>query len=602
MATQAAPEMRHEAGGAQPQTIARLWLDAVAQNRPRPAYLVERDGGWEEVSWAEAATAVEELANGLLALGVRKGDAFAILGQTNLEWALFDYALALTGAVGAAIYANSAPKDCEYILDHSEAIGVLCEDDAQLAKLAEYRQRNPRLAHVLTFADLDELRARGREHAAAHPGDLERAVADVGPNDLFTYIYTSGTTGPPKACMILHRNYYAMVAVVDEIDDFIAADDTMLLYLPLAHNFGRLMHLAGPYCGFTTAFLPDPLRTAGAIEQVRPTIFPSVPRVYEKVHTAVVAKFDEAHGAKRKLIDWALRVGYEVSARRQAGKPLGAILAAKHRLADRLVYSKVKEKLGGRLRIGISGGAPLAKEIASFFHALDVLILEGYGLTECTSAATVNRPSKFRFGTVGPALPNTELRLADDGEVLIKSPTVFAGYFKDDAATREILSQDGWLSSGDIGELDEDGFLTITDRKKDLIVTAGGKNIAPQNLENELKGSKFVSQALVIGDKRPYCVALITLDEPELAKWAAARGIESEHTLAALSQNEQVRELVAGIVDRVNADHSRYEQLKKFAILPRDFTMEDGEVTPTLKLKRRVCQEHFAAEIEALYA
>jgi long-chain acyl-CoA synthetase len=602
MATQAAPEMRREAGGAQPQTIARLWLDAVAQNRPRPAYLVERDGGWEEVSWAEAATAVEELANGLLALGVRKGDAFAILGQTNLEWALFDYALALTGAVGAAIYANSAPKDCEYILDHSEAIGVLCEDDAQLAKLAEYRQRNPRLAHVLTFADLDELRARGREHAAAHPGDLERAVADVGPNDLFTYIYTSGTTGPPKACMILHRNYYAMVAVVDEIDDFIAADDTMLLYLPLAHNFGRLMHLAGPYCGFTTAFLPDPLRTAGAIEQVRPTIFPSVPRVYEKVHTAVVAKFDEAHGAKRKLIDWALRVGYEVSARRQAGKPLGAILAAKHRLADRLVYSKVKEKLGGRLRIGISGGAPLAKEIASFFHALDVLILEGYGLTECTSAATVNRPSKFRFGTVGPALPNTELRLADDGEVLIKSPTVFAGYFKDDAATREILSQDGWLSSGDIGELDEDGFLTITDRKKDLIVTAGGKNIAPQNLENELKGSKFVSQALVIGDKRPYCVALITLDEPELAKWAAARGIESEHTLAALSQNEQVRELVAGIVDRVNADHSRYEQLKKFAILPRDFTMEDGEVTPTLKLKRRVCQEHFAAEIEALYA
>jgi long-chain acyl-CoA synthetase len=273
-----------------------------------------------------------------------------------------------------------------------------------------------------------------------------------------------------------------------------------------------------------------------------------------------------------------------------------------HRLADRLVYSKVKKQLGGRLRLGISGGAPLAKEIAEFFHAIDVLIVEGYGLTECTSAATANRPTKYRFGTVGPALPATELRIAEDGEILIKSPTVFAGYFKDDEATREILSSDGWLSSGDIGELDEDGFLTITDRKKDLIVTAGGKNVAPQNLENELKSSKFVSQALVIGDKRPYCAALITLDEPELVKWASARGIDGEHSLAELSQNTQVHELVQGIVDRVNADHSRYEQLKKFAILTRDFTMEDGEVTPTLKLKRRVCQEHFEAEIAELYA
>jgi long-chain acyl-CoA synthetase len=602
MATQVAPEMRREAGGAQPHTIARLWLDAVAQERARPAYLVEGEEGWREVSWGEAETAVRELANGLLALGVRKGDAFAILGQTNLEWALFDFALALTGAVGAAIYANSAPKDCEYILDHSEAVGVVCEDDAQLAKLAVYRRRNPRLQHVLTFADLDDLRERGRAYADAHPGELERVTAGVSPDDLFTYIYTSGTTGPPKACMILHRNYYSMVAVVDELENFVVPDDTMLLYLPLAHNFGRLMHLSGPYCGYTTAFLPDPLRAGEALKHVRPTIFPSVPRVYEKVHTAVVGKFDEAHGLKRKLIDWALRVGYEVSRRRQHGRPLGPVLAAQHRLADRLVYSKVKSNLGGRFRLGISGGAPLAKEIAAFFHAIDVLIVEGYGLTECTSAATANRPTKYRFGTVGPALPGTELRIAEDGEVLIKSLTVFAGYFKDDEATREILSADGWLSSGDIGELDDDGFLTITDRKKDLIVTAGGKNIAPQNLENELKGSKFVSQALVIGDRRPYCVALITLDEPELVKWASARALDGELSLAALAGNEQVRELVQGIVDRVNADHSRYEQLKKFTVLPRDFTMEDGEVTPTLKLKRRVCQEHFAAEIEALYA
>jgi long-chain acyl-CoA synthetase len=603
MTTQVA-ETRPTDPGAGPseKTIGRLWLDAVGAGYTTPAYLVERGDGWAEVSWSEAATAVDELANGLLALGVKKGDAFGILAQTHLEWALFDYALALVGAVGAAIYANSAPKDCEYILDHAEAVGVLVEDDDQLAKIDEYTRRNPRLEHVLRFADLEELRARGREHKRAHPEALDRAVASIGPDDLFTYIYTSGTTGPPKACMIRHRNYYDMVAVVDDIPDFYAPDDTLLLYLPLAHNFGRLMHLSGPYCGFTVALLPDPMRAAEALLHVRPTIFPSVPRVYEKVYTAVAGKFDEATGMKRRLVDWALRVGYEVSERKQNGTPLGGALSAKHRLADRLVYSKVKDRLGGRLRIGISGGAPLAKEISSFFHALDILILEGYGLTECTTAATVNRPTRYRFGTVGPALPRVELRIADDGEVLIKSPTVFAGYFKDEESTREVLGEDGWLRSGDIGEFDDDGFLKITDRKKDIIVTAGGKNVAPQNIENELKNSKYVSQALVVGDKQPYCVALITLDEAEIVKWAHVREVGGELSLATLARNDGVRELVEGIVERVNADHSRYEQIKKFTILPRDFTMADGEVTPTLKLKRRACHEHFAREIEDLYA
>jgi long-chain acyl-CoA synthetase len=602
MATRVAPEMQSETREAQERTIPRLWQDAVAARRSNAAYLVERDGAWEPVGWEEAATAVEELANGLLALGVRKGDAVAILGQTSLEWALFDFALAHVGAIGAAIYANSAAKDCAYILDHSESVGVLAEDESQLAKLAEYRRRNPRLEHVLTYADLDDLRARGREYATANPGALDAAVAEVEPDDVFTYIYTSGTTGPPKACMIRHRNYYAMAAVVDEIDDFTMADDTMLLYLPLAHNFGRLMHLQGPYVGFTLAFLADPLRAAEALKAVRPTLFPSVPRVFEKVHTAVLSKFDAETGAKKKIVDWALAIGRRASERRAAGDSLGPVLTAQHRLADKLVYSKVKEQLGGRFRIGISGGAPLAKEIAEFFHSLDVLILEGYGLTECTTAATVNRPSRFRFGTVGPALPGTELRVDDDGEVLIKSPTVFAGYYKDEEATREILGDDGWLRTGDIGELDEDGFLTITDRKKDIIVTAGGKNVAPQNLENELKASKFVSQALVVGDRRPYCIALITLDEPELVKWAHAHEVGGELSLEALSRSAAVRELVEGIVERVNADHSRYEQIKKFTVLPRDFTMDADELTPTLKLKRRVCQEHFADEIEALYA
>jgi long-chain acyl-CoA synthetase len=566
------------------RTIPRLWLDAVAKNRPTPAYLTEEADGWREHSWAEAATAVDELAHGLLALGLRKGDAFAILGSTQLEWTLFDFALALVGGITAPIYANSSPKDCAYVIEHSEAVGILVEDESQRAKVEGLG-----LPHLLSFADLDELRASGREHAREHPDAVREAANAVEEDDLFTYNYTSGTTGPPKACMIRHRNYYAMVAKIDHLDDFVVDEDVLLLYLPLAHNFGRLKHLAGPYVGYTIAFCPDPLHVAEVLPAVRPTVLPSVPRVYEKVHTAVTARFDAETGAKRGIVLWALRVGRKVSALRQAGRPIPAGLALQHRLAGRLVYSKVRERLGGRLRLGISGGAPLAKEIAEFFHALDILIVEGYGLTECTTAATVNRPTRFRFGTVGPALPGVELRIADDGEVLIRSDTIFAGYYKDEAATAEVLTEDGWLLTGDVGELDADGFLRITDRKKDLIVTAGGKNVAPQNLENALKTSKYVSQALVVGDRKPYIAALITLDENEIASWRQLGGGD-------------VRDLVQGVVDEVNADLSRYEQIKRFAILPRDFSAEEGEVTPTLKLKRRVCQEHFAREVESLYA
>ena len=373
----------------------------------------------------------------------------------------------------------------------------------------------------------------------------------------------------------------------------------MLLYLPLAHNFGRLMHLSGPYVGYSIAFLPDPLEVARAMPEVRPTILPSVPRVYEKVHTAVTSKFAEATGIRKRLVDWALRVGQQESALRQQGKPLPRGLAIRHRLADRLVFSKVKDRLGGRLRTPISGGAPLAKEIAELFDAIGIRILEGYGLTECTTAATTNRPDRYRFGTVGPALPGFELRVAEDGELLIRSETVFAGYFKDPEATAEVLGDDGWLRSGDIASIDEDGFVTITDRKKDIIVTAGGKNIAPQNLENDLKTSRFVSQAMVIGDRRPYPAALITLDPVEIGKWAAEQGIDGD--AARLVRDERVNDLVAGIVDEVNRDRSRYEQIKRFAILPRDFEMEQGEITPTLKLKRRVVLEHFADEVAALY-
>jgi long-chain acyl-CoA synthetase len=563
------------------RTIGTLWGDAVAAGRTSPAYLVEEADGWREVSWAEAGQAVEELANGLLALGVRKGDAFGILAQTSLEWALFDYALARIGAVGAAVYANSSANDARYVLEHSDSIGVLVEDETQREKIAGLGLR-----HVVCFADLDGLRASGREHAAQHPEALAEAEAQVGEEDLFTFIYTSGTTGRPKGCMIRHRNYYEMTSCVEHVPEFAIADDTMLLYLPLAHNFGRLMHLLGARAGFTTAFLGDPLRVAEAMPAVRPTLLPSVPRLYEKVHTAVLTQFEQVRGPRKWLLDWALRVGYEVSGLRQRGEPIPAALARKHRLADRLVFSKIKERLGGRLRLGVSGGAPLAKEIAEFFHALDILIVEGWGLTECTTAASVNRPNHFRFGSVGPALPGFEVVADEEGELLIRSQTVFAGYYKDDEATREVLGADGWLRSGDVGSVDEDGFIHITDRKKDILITAGGKNVAPANLENALKTSPLVSQALVLGDRRPYISALITVD-PSVADGLPAPEVE-----------QRVQE----IVDGVNAELSRFEQIKRFSVLPRDFSAEEDEVTPTLKLKRRVVEDHFAREIEDLYS
>ena len=452
------------------RTIGRLWRDATAEARPGPAYLHQVDGERVPVSWDEAAEAVDEIANGLLALGIAKGDSFALVGRTELEWALFDFALALVGAVGAPIYSSSSKRDVQYILEHSRSVGALVEDDEIRAKVGDAVQ------HVVSYDGLAELRQSGRAYAAAHPDALRERADSIGEDDLFAFIYTSGTTGPPKACMIRHRNYYSMVQKSDEFEERLTLPgDILLLYLPLAHNYGRLLHLSGAYIGFTTAFLPDPMQAAAELPRVRPTLFPSVPRVYEKIYATVAARFDAETGVRRRLVDWALRVGREVSVLRQAKQPVPAGLARKHRLADRLVYSKVKERLGGRLRIANAGGAPLSRDVAEFFHSIDILILEGYGLSEVTTAATVNRPDAFKFGTVGRPMPGVELQFEPDGEILIRSNTVFAGYYRDPEATAEVLDPEGFVHTGDIGHLDEDGFLVITDRKKDIIVTAGGK-------------------------------------------------------------------------------------------------------------------------------
>ncbi|HEV2591744.1 MAG TPA: long-chain fatty acid--CoA ligase [Gaiellaceae bacterium] len=562
-------------------TVGHLWREAAEAGHPDPAYLHEIDGAWVPVGRAEAVAAVDELANGLLALGVEKGDSFGILARTTLEWALFDFALALVGAVGAPIYSSSSEKDARYVLEHSEAVGVLVEDDAQLAKV------EGAVPHVLTFADLPALRERGRAFAAEHPDALREREGSIGEDDLFTFIYTSGTTGPPKACMIRHRNYVAMVQKADEMEDRLTeAGDVMLLYLPLAHNYGRLLHLSAAHTGYALAVLPDPLRVADELPRVRPTLFPSVPRVYEKIHTVVLAKLDEETGAKRAIGQWALRVGRRVSELKQAKRDVPPGLAAQHRIADKLVYSKIKQRLGGRLRVANSGGAPLPREVAEFFFSIDIPIYEGYGLSEVTTAATVNRFNDYRLGTVGKALPGVEIRIAADGEILLRSNTVFAGYYHDEEATRETLDEEGFVHTGDVGHVDGDGFLVITDRKKDILVTAGGKNVAPQNLENDLKAHRIVSQAIVVGDRKPYVAALITVDP------AMVNGLDAD----------AVRAEVQKAIDDVNRERSRYEQIKRFTVLPREFTLEEDEVTPTLKLRRKVILDHFAREAEDLYS
>ena len=582
------------------RTIAQLWRRGVEAGHAAPPFRRETATGWEAVTWAEADTAVQELAHGFLALGVRRGERVAILCGTRVEWSLLDFALASIGAVSVPIYPSSAPREIAFILGHARVTIAIAETPEQIAAAEAHRTELPTLREIIRVAELDALRAAGREHAARHPDAVATASAALTESDPFTVIYTSGTTGDPKGCVVTHRNYYAMTSVVDELEEVLLPGDELLLYLPLAHTFGRLMHLAGPYVGFTIAYLADPARLLDAVAEVRPTVLPSVPRLYEKVHAAVSERIATATGIEGRILNWGVRVGLEAGALRLQGRPLPPELAARLRVADRLVHRKVRDRLGGRVRICLSGGAPLSAEVATLLHAFGITILEGYGLTEATAACTVNLPSAYRFGSVGCALPRVELRLAEDSELQVRGDTVFSGYLDDDDATTAAFTEDGWLRTGDIATIDRDGFVTITDRKKDIIVTAGGKNVAPQNIESDLKAQPLLSQALVFGDRRPYLVALLTLDEQAAARVAAEHG--STGSAAEVAASPEIRALVEQMVEKVNAPRARHEQVKRFAILPRDFSQEAGEVTPTLKLRRRHCEQLYAGVIDDLYA
>ena len=565
------------------RTAPALWQYVLARGFEAPAYLEETADGWRPVSWHEAAERVDVLGQALLAHGVRRGDTVAVLARTRLEWVLLDWAVMSVGAAVVGLYPTNSAKECAYILGHSEAVLAFAEDEAQRTKLATVQDELPALREIVRFDELPALEAEGRTHREEHPGAAEAAANAVHEDDLGTLIYTSGTTGPPKGCMLTHRNLVtAAVRVQHKLQD---EDDVVLLFLPLAHSFGRLAHQAAAFHGSTLAFCAEAARVPEALATVRPTILPAVPRVYEKIHANVLGEIDRGSGARRAIGGWAIGVGGRASGLRRGGKRVPLLLRLEERVAERLVFSKVKQRLGGRLRIGISGAAPLGLDVLEFFNSLGMLVIEGYGLTETSSSATVNDPDDFRFGTVGRAVEGCEIKLDADGEILIRSETIFTGYYKEPEATALAFTEDGWFRSGDVGEIDADGFVKITDRKKDLIITAGGKNIAPQNLENALKASRFISQALIVGDRRPYVTALITLDWDEVN-----------------ASGRDPQQLVEELVEAVNRDRVRVEQIKRFAILPRDFTQEDGELTPTLKLRRRVVHDHFAEEIERLYS
>jgi len=559
------------------ETICELWRESVRAAR-RPPFLVQQQGGWKEVGWPDAAAAVDEIAAGFLALGIGPGDRVAILCRSRLEWTLVDYALISLGAISATIFPTSSAEDVAFILRDSGAKALVLESPQHAHKIG---QRPDHLILVEGEAEgcitLAELRGGGRALLSERPGAVDDLRDRVMPDDLMTLIYTSGTTGQPKGCMLTQRNYAALVAMVNEIDGLFYEGDLVLLYLPLAHTFARTVELVATTVG-TIAYCPDPASLVGALRDVRPTVLPTSPRLFERFHAAALSGFERGPLPRRLVARWALAAGH----RRARAHGLRAL---ELRLADRLVYAKTRERLGGRMRHAISGGASLAREIGEFFDALGVIILEGYGLTEC-SVASVNRPGMYRFGTVGPPLPGVEARRATDGELLIRGENVFHGYWNNAEATSEALPGDGWLHTGDIVEIDADSHIRITDRKRDIMVLAGGTNVAPQRVEAALAATPAVTQAFVVGDGRPYVAALL-LPDPERSRGLGDAELES---------------LMEEAVAVANRTLGKEERVRRFGLLPRELSESEGEITPTLKVRRRIVEARFRAEIERLYA
>ena len=586
------------------KTLADLFPLAVRKHGPNRAVLYKDDSGqWVPKTYEQVGEIVKGLSLGLMDLGIEKGDKVSLLANTRPEWTYFDFAALSAGATVVPIYQTNSPGECQYVLENSDAVAVVVEDESQLEKVRAVRDQCPKLKHVIlmegTAGDaisMDDLAARG---AAGSDSDWEDRWTSVTSDDICTFIYTSGTTGPPKGCVISHGNYRSMLDMVHEAN-VLGDDELTYLFLPLAHSFALLIQLGSFDLGATLAYWErDPLKIVPNLSEIRPTYFPSVPRIFEKIYTAATANAEKEGGLKQAIFDWAVGVGKKVRDKERAGQSVNPLLKAQHDLANRLVLAKIRQLFGGNLKLAVTGAAPINPDILRFFDAAGVLVVEGWGMTETSTAATISRPEAFKFGTVGKPFSQCDVKIADDGEILVKGPNIFQGYYKNEEATRETIV-DGWLHTGDIGEVDTDGYLKITGRKKDIIITAGGKNITPANLEAEIKQSPYVSQVVVIGDRRPFLTALVTLDMEEVAKLAQEKGWQSDP--AEIAQNAEMRALLQEHIDKVNERFARVEQVKKFAILPKDLSQEGGELTPTLKVKRNVVADKYEQDIEALYA
>jgi long-chain acyl-CoA synthetase len=595
------------------RTIADVIPTAATEHPDTAAVRYKREGSWHDVTYAELGEIVQEIALGLIDLGIEQGDRVCILANTRPEWSYADMALTETGAVVVPIYQTNSPEECAWVLSDSEACAIVCEDEQQLAKVAAVRDQLPRLRTVividppagksanggagaaLSAIALAEVRERGRKRS---PEELHARRAGITPADPYTFIYTSGTTGPPKGCVLTHGNYRAIMDMVAEVGQ-IEGDEVTYLYLPLAHAYALLIQLAAFDLGTTIAYFGgDTKQIVAELMEVKPTYLPSVPRVFEKVYTIAHGAIEAQPPEERAKTQAAIELGGKVRDILARGEEIPAELKEPFAEAEEKLFQNVRAIFGGNVRRATSGAAPIAREILEFFWAAGVPVLEGYGMTETATAATLSTVEHHKFGTVGRPFPGVELKIAEDGEVLIKGANIFQGYHHNADASFGAVA-DGWLHTGDLGSIDEDGFLSITGRKKDIIITAGGKNLTPANIENDLRQCRWISQAVMQGDKRPFPVILITLDAEEIAGYAREHGLSEDP--AVLCEETSIKEMIGVEVDRVNSRYAQVEQVKRFAILPCDLSQETGELTPTLKVKRNVVSEKFSEVIDSLY-
>jgi len=613
-------------------TILDLFASQLSMGGRRPALRSKRAGRWTTTTWDEWNRKSRAVAAALIQAGVNRGDRVAILSNTREEWVVADMAILMAGAVTVPIYPTLTAEETAYILDNSGAVAVFVENPQHFEKLTT-RVASPVVSRLHTIVVFDCQSLRDIPHHEAqrsltcyevaqlvetpssvladfvstgetllddqqNASALDGRIKSVRSDDLASIVYTAGAVGRPKGVMLTHENFCFEIRTARETLEVSGRDD-QLLFLPLAHIMGKILYIMHLEVGGTITFAENMLRAIDNAAEVNPTFFGSVPRVFEKFFAVAEKKAKEEGRFKERLYRWAIDVGHRMARVRRKGQTPSLPLLAEHRYADRLVLSKLRDRFGNRLRFAISGGAPLAAELAEWFDAIGITVLEGYGLTETTGASNINRPYRLKFGTVGPPLNGVENKIASDGEILIRGANVMKGYWQDPDATQEIIDDDGWLHSGDIGFVDADGMLKITDRKKDLIITAAGKNIAPQNIENLLRQSPWIAHCVVVGDKRKYLGALITLNEKSLSRWASENDRPSD--LDSLANDPEVRAMIQVDVDAVNHRLARFETIKRFAILPKDFSIAGGELTPTGKVRRNVIAKRYADVIDKLY-